>query len=78
MIRVSGFYEGREENLSTRLKRAESQKTMPVVTLESGNQLEKENQNMEAVVVEGAEINSTGSTILKKKGEQGIGASDIS
>ena len=78
VIRVPGFYEGRKENLSTRWRRAESQKPIPVATSEEGHQLEKEFQNMEAEVMRFPGINSAKSTDFNKEREQSVRVNEIS
>ena len=78
MTRVSGFYEGQEGNLSTRRRRAEHQKPIPVATPNAEYQSEKESQNMEVEDMGLSDINAVGSTVLNKKREQSIRDNKIS
>lgn len=57
VIQVSGFYEDREENLSTRQRRAEKQQPIPVSTLEPEIQVEKETSDTGTDVMEFTNLN---------------------
>ena len=69
---MSGFYEGREENLSTRRRRAERQKPIPVVTPNAEDQSDKEIPNLEAEDTGFNDNIAAESTVLNKEMEHNI------
>ena len=52
MIRVSGYYENRKENISTQRRKAEKQRPIPVPTLTREARAEKEIGDTEAEILE--------------------------
>ena len=72
VTRVSGFYEGREENLSTRRRRAERQKPIPVATPNAEDQSDKEIPNLEAKYTGFNDNNAAESTVLNMEMEHNI------
>ena len=52
MIRVSGYYENRKENISTQRRKAEKQRPIPVPVPAREAQAEKETGDMEAEILE--------------------------
>ena len=74
---MSGFYEGREENLSTRRRRAERQKPIPVVIPNAEDQSDKEIPNLEAEDTGFNDNIAAESTVLNKEMEHSIRDKEI-
>ena len=72
VIRVSGYYEDREENISTRRRRAEKQSSIPVSTPVRETQPEKETADTGADFMEFMNLNVEESTELNKDKEQNL------
>ena len=72
VIRVSGYYEDREENISTRRRRAEKQSSILVSTPVRETQPEKETADTGADFMEFMNLNVEESTELNKDKEQNL------
>ena len=66
VIHVSGYYEDRKENLSSRWRRTENQRPSPMTTPAAANTTEKESEDMEADFGEIPNSNMAESTFKKE------------
>ena len=70
VIRVSGYYEDRKENLSSRWQRTEKQRPSPMTTPAAANTIEKESEDMEADIGEIPKSNMAEPTFPRKAQSQ--------